>query len=155
MRKYKEYIISVLLALGVGGLSAFLTRNYMNIYEDIIKPPLSPPMIVFPIVWSVLFILMGISSARVYKACDGGEECGFSLKLYAIQLVVNFFWSIIFFRMRAFLFAFIWLILLLVLVIWMIIEFYKTDKTAAYLQIPYVLWLLFAGYLSLIVYILN
>lgn len=155
MRKYKPYIISILIALAVGGLSAYITKDYMNIYDDIVKPPLAPPGFVFPIVWTILYTLMGISSAMVYTKCketDCNDTWGV---IYILQLVVNFFWSIIFFRMRSFLFAFIWLLILIGLVIWMIIEFNKVSKTAAYLQIPYLIWILFAAFLNFMTFILN
>lgn len=152
-KKYKAYIISILIALAVGGLSAFLTRGNMNIYDEIQIPPLSPPTWLFPIVWSILYILMGISSATVYES--GDQRKTGALRIYALQLIVNFFWSLIFFNMRAFGFASIWLVLLLALVIWMICLFAKINKKAAYLQIPYVLWLLFALYLTVGVFLLN
>lgn len=153
LKKYKPYIISVLIALLVGAVSAFFTRNNVNIYDNINRPPLSPPMWLFPVVWSILFILMGIGSAAVYVENKQGTRD--ALWIYGIQLIVNFFWSIIFFNMRAFLFAFIWLALLWVLIIWMIISFKKVNVIAAYLQIPYLLWVTFAGYLTLMTYILN
>ena len=148
MQKAKPYIISVLIALAVGGLSALLTMGNMDIYSQIIKPSFAPPGIVFPIVWGVLYILMGISSARIYIK-DG------NLFYYVIQLILNFFWSIIFFNFNAFLLAFIWLVLLWVFIILMIFTFYRTDKLAAYLQIPYLLWVTFAGWLTLMIYMLN
>lgn len=155
MKKIRPYIISVLIALGVGALSALITKDYMNIYEIIQRPPLSPPPAVFPVVWTILYTLMGISSAMIYTECGGTQECGEALRAYALQLVVNFFWSIIFFRWRMFLFAFIWLLLLVVLVIVMIIRFWKIKPVAAYLQIPYLVWLVFAAYLNLGIFILN
>ena len=155
MRKFKPYIISILIALGVGALSAYVTKDYMNIYDEIVKPPLAPPGIVFPIVWTILYTLMGVSSAMVYLNCKR-KECNDTWGvIYILQLVVNFFWSIIFFRMRSFLFAFIWLLILIALVIWMIFEFKKVSRTAAYLQIPYLLWILFAAFLNLMIFILN
>ncbi len=153
--KLKPYIISVIIALAVGGVSALLTKNNMNIFEKINMPPLSPPSVVFPIVWAVLYILMGISSAIIYKNGTDREEVQSALKVYALQLAVNFFWSLIFFNMQAYLFAFIWLILLWVLVIAMIVKFKKISPAAAWLQIPYLLWITFAGYLSLMIYLLN
>ncbi len=155
LKKLKPYIISVIIALAVGGVSALLTKNNMNIFEKINMPPLSPPSVVFPIVWAVLYILMGISSAIIYKNGTDREEVQSALKVYALQLAVNFFWSLIFFNMQAYLFAFIWLILLWVLVIAMIVKFKKISPAAAWLQIPYLLWITFAGYLSLMIYLLN
>ncbi len=155
LKKLKPYIISVIIALAVGGLSALLTKNNMSIFEKINMPPLSPPSVVFPIVWAVLYILMGISSAIIYKNGTDREEVQSALKVYALQLAVNFFWSLIFFNMQAYLFAFIWLVLLWVLVIVMIVKFKKISPAAAWLQIPYLLWITFAGYLSLMIYLLN
>lgn len=155
-KKIKPYIISIIIALGVGGLSAFLTRNNMEVYKNINQPPLAPPMILFPIVWFVLFLLMGISSAIIYTNRDKNPREALSgLIIYGLQLIVNFFWSIIFFNMQAYLFAFIWLLLLWVLIIMMIIQFHKISPAAAYLQIPYLLWVTFAGYLNLMIYLLN
>lgn len=156
LKKYKPYIISILIALAVGGLSALATKGSMDIYNEINKPPLSPPSAVFGIVWSVLFVLMGISSAGIYTACrtDRGMLCT-PLSLYAANLAVNFLWSIIFFKLRSFLFAFVWLLLLLSIVMTMIIEFYKVLPWTAYLQIPYFLWGLFALYLNIAIYVLN
>lgn len=154
--KIKPYVISIAIALGVGALSSLLTKGNMNLYYYIVKPPLSPPMIVFPIVWSILFILMGISSAMVFVDRENNKEAARSALLtYAFQLAVNFFWSIIFFNMKAYLFAFIWILLLLALILIMIIQFRKVSKTAAYLQIPYLLWVIFAAYLTFMVYFLN
>lgn len=154
--KIKPYVVSIAIALAVGGLSALLTKNNMEMYGNIDKPPLSPPGWIFPIVWGILYVLMGIGSAQVYINRVGKEEDARSaLFIYGLQLAVNFFWSIIFFNMQAFLFAFIWLIILWVLVIVMIIKFKRVNKTAAYMQIPYLLWVTFAGYLTLAVYILN
>lgn len=153
----KVYIISVLIALGVGILSAFLTMRGMRTYSaDINQPALAPPMWLFPIVWTVLFILMGISSAAVYtKRRKSNGEIGGALRIYALQLAVNFFWSIVFFNFQKFLFAFIWLCFLWILIVIMIIRFYRLNRVAAYLQIPYLLWVTFAGYLNLMVYFLN
>ncbi|MDD6564358.1 MAG: tryptophan-rich sensory protein [Clostridiales bacterium] len=155
-KKIKPYVFSVIIALAVGGLSSILTRNNMEVYNNINRPPLAPPMILFPIVWSILFILMGISSAIVWvKRKDNSDAAIDALKTYALQLIVNFFWTIIFFNMQAYLFAFIWLLLLLVLIIIMIVQFKKISPLAGDLQIPYALWVAFAGYLTLMIYILN
>lgn len=155
-KKIKPYVISVAIALGVGALSALLTRGNMDIYDRIQTPPFAPPGIVFPIVWTILYTLMGISSAIIYtKGREENIPVYDALKTYAIQLAVNFFWSIIFFNLEAFLFAFLWILLLWVLIIVMIKKFYKIDKTAAYLQIPYLLWVTFAAYLNFAIFLLN
>lgn len=153
MKNLKALVISILIPLSVGALSAFLTKNSMSTYEKLIQPPLSPPGWLFPIVWTILFILMGISSYMIYISDSPYKKS--ALRIYAIQLAVNFFWTIIFFNMERYLFAFIWLLLLLVLIFFMIISFSRINKTAAYLQIPYLLWVAFAGYLNLGIYLLN
>ncbi len=153
--KIKTYIIGILIPLAVGFLSAYLTRGSMDIYSSITRPPLSPPAILFPIVWTVLYILMGIGSVIIYSSNAPKNDKSNSLLIYSLQLTVNFFWSLIFFNKRAFLFSFIWLILLLVLIVEMILSFRKIDKAAAFLQIPYLLWVSFAGYLNLAIYLAN
>ena len=128
----------------------------MNIYEEIITPPLSPPSVVFPIVWTILFTLMGISSAMIYlKKESYPDEVSEGLRIYAFQLALNFFWSIIFFNMRAFTFAFVWIVILWIAIIAMILKFYKINKPAAYLQVPYALWVTFAAYLNIMIAVLN
>lgn len=155
-KKIKPYVISIAIALAVGGLSALLTAGNMNIYGRIITPPLSPPPILFPIVWTILYTLMGVSSARIYiKGKEQNIDVSGALLVYALQLAVNFFWSIIFFNMQAFLFAFVWIILLWLLIIVMIKRFYEIDPLSAWLQIPYLLWVTFAAYLTFAIYILN
>ena len=118
MRKTtRTYIVSILIALFVGALSGFLTKDSMENFAALAKPPLAPPGWLFPVVWSVLFILMGIGAAMVYLSESPHRER--ALRVYGVQLVVNFLWSIIFFNLEARLFAFFWLLLLLALVIWM------------------------------------
>ena len=153
LKKWLPYIISIAIALGVGGLGAVLTMNSMDIYATLNQPALSPPGFLFPIVWTILYTLMGISAAIIYKSDDPGRAQ--ALKIYAFQLIVNFLWTIIFFNLRQFLFAFIWLVLLDVLVVIMISKFHKISPLAAWLQVPYLLWILFATYLNLGIYLLN
>lgn len=154
--KIKPYIISIAIALAVGGLSALLTSGSMDIYSDIVRPPLSPPSILFPIVWTMLYALMGIGAAIVYTKRDEKPQAAReALIVYAINLFLNFFWSIIFFNMRAYLFAFIWLLALWAVILIMIFKFKKVSPLAAYLQIPYLIWATFAGYLNLAIFILN
>lgn len=154
--KIKPYVISVAIALAVGGLSALLTSGSMGLYSQIIQPPLAPPPFLFPVVWTVLYILMGISSAMIYNERQSQpKEVSRALIVYAINLFLNFFWSIIFFNMRAFLFSFIWLVMLWITILIMIIQFYRIKPIAGILQIPYLLWVTFAGYLNLAIFILN
>lgn len=156
MRKEtKSYIIGALIPLIVGGFAAFLTRNSMNLYEEIERPVLSPPSIVFPVVWTILYILMGVSATIINNSGADEKEKNRALFIYGAQLILNFFWSIIFFNFEAYLVSFIVLVLLWVLILLMILSFNKINKTAALLQIPYLLWVTFAGYLNLMIYILN
>ena len=149
----KEEIISLLIPLVGGFLSGLVSMGGMKEFNSLIKPILSPPGFIFPIVWTILYVLMGIGSYLVYNEND--YLSSYSLKIYAINLFVNFLWSPIFFGLNLRLFALIWIILLVFIVIYMIYSFYKVNKKAAYLQIPYLVWCLFATYLNLAFYLLN
>lgn len=153
--KIKQLIIAIAIPLIVGGLSALISGGGMETFEQLNQPPLSPPGFLFPIVWTILYILMGISSYLVYTSDSDPAEISAALKVYGLQLAVNFFWSIFFFNFGWYLFSFIWLLLLWVLILIMIVKFLPISKTAAYLQLPYLLWVTFAGYLTLGVYFLN
>ncbi len=155
-KKIGLYAVCILIPLAVGGLSAALTMKNMNIYSEVNTPPGSPPPILFPIVWTILYILMGVSSAVVRqseridkKSADEG------LGFYILSLAFNFVWSILFFNMRRFTFSFLWLCVLLILIILTAVKYKKVSKTAAYLQIPYMLWVAYAGYLNLGITVLN
>ncbi len=155
-KKIKPYVISAALALGIGCLSALLTAGNMDLYSQIVQPPLAPPPWLFPVVWTILYILMGISAAMIWlQRSANRSEADRALTVYALNLFLNFFWSIIFFNMRAYLFAFLWLVALWAVILMMIIKFAKIKPVAGYLQIPYLLWVTFAGYLNLAIYILN
>lgn len=126
----------------------------MESFESVIKPPLSPPGWLFPVVWTVLFILMGIASYIVWEQSSGIQRRN-ALTLYFVQLFFNFFWSIIFFSFEAYLFAFVWLVALWLLIAVTTYLFFKIEKSAGYLMLPYILWVTFAGYLNLSIYLLN
>jgi len=154
-RTWKTYAVWILLSEAVGALSDFLTRNGAEQYSAAItKPPLSPPAMVFPVVWGILFALMGIGAARIY-ASPAPNARSRSLLLFFIQLAFNFFWSIIFFNLQNFGFALLWLIALWVLILLMILSYRKVDPLAAWLQVPYLLWVTFAAYLNFGVWLLN
>lgn len=153
--QWKTYAFWILLGEAVGALSGWLTRAGMESYKaEIIKPVLSPPSIVFPIVWVILYALMGIGAARIRLSRPSREQKR-SLRLFLAQLAFNFFWSILFFNLRYFGLAFFWLAALWILILWMILSFRKTDPLSAWLQVPYLLWVAFAGYLNLGVWMLN
>ena len=145
----------LVITLGVGALSAFITRNDMDIDKRYNMPILSPPKIVFPIVWNILFILMAIAAYIIYTSDASSKDKKDALFLYFLQLIINFFWSIIFFSFDLVFLAFLWIMLLWVIVVFMIVAFYKIKPIAAYLLIPYLLWLSFAAYLNLGIYALN
>lgn len=152
---WKTYAFWIALAEAVGALSGWLTRKGVKIYSATVEQPtLSLPSIVFPIVWGILFVLIGVGAARIYLAAASNARSR-SLLLFLVQLAFNFFWSIIFFNLQAFGFAFLWLIVLWVLILLMILSFRKVDKPAAWLQIPYLLWMTFAAYLNFGVWMLN
>lgn len=149
---WKKLILIIIVTFLVGSFFSIFTMNNMDTFKELNKP-IEVPGILFPIVWSILYLLMSISYYIVSgKNDEDKKEAEVS---YAIQLVINSLWSLIFFGFEAYLFAFIWLLLLLISIIVMIIRFYKVDKTAAYLQIPYLLWVIFAGYLNISIYFLN
>lgn len=152
---FKALLISVAIPLLAGLLSGFLSRGGMEQFATLNKPPLSPPGILFPIVWTILYILMGVASYLVFTSEKKNQDVKDALTVYGTQLIVNFFWSIFFFRMQWYLFAFFWLVLLWVLIFYTIRLFYPISKPAAYLMIPYLLWVTFAGYLNLGIYLLN
>ena len=153
--KWKNYAFWILFTEAVGGLAGLLTRNATEIYNaTILKPPLSPPAIVFPIVWAILYALMGIGAARIWLTQPSPARTR-SIRLYLLQLGFNFLWSFLFFSFQAFGFAFFWLAVLWVLIVRMTLSFYDLDRTAAWLQLPYLLWVLFAAYLNLGVWKLN
>ena len=152
---WKTYAIWIVITEGVGALAGFLTREGTRLYADqMVKPPLSPPGIVFPIAWSILYALMGISAARIALSARSPERTA-ALEIYLLQLAVNFFWSIFFFNFRAYGFSFFWLLGLWGLILWMILRMRRVEKPAGNLQIPYLLWVTFAGYLNLGVWLLH
>ncbi len=153
--KTKKYTIGIAIPLAVGGLSALLTQSAMQKFNSLNQPPLAPPSWLFPVVWTVLFVLMGIASSLVYMADVPQEQKKSALTLYGVQLAMNFLWSIVFFNFGAYLFAFVWLLALLAVIIATAVKFRKISEPAAWMLIPYILWVCFAGYLNFAIYLLN
>ena len=142
---------NILMPIILGGIVGLIISKFMD-YNTLQKPPLSPPGFIFGIVWSILYLLMGIAYGMlVYKGKSDAEVS----KIYWTQLIINLIWPILFFVFKIRLFSSIWIIILLILVISMVIKFYKKDKIIGYSQIPYLLWIMFATYLNIGVYILN
>ena len=151
----KRFLISIALPLVVGGLSALMTVGNMDLYSQIVSPPLSPSSWVFPVVWTVLYTLMGVSLYLVWNSDASYYEKRRAYIFFVAQLFLNFIWSPVFFNKQWFLVAFIVLVLLLIFALGMTVSFYKISKPAGLLQVPYLIWLTFAGYLNFAIYLLN
>lgn len=151
----KATLLAVVLTELVGALAGLLTRRGTELYNVAVqKPSFSPPPIVFPLVWSVLYALMGVSVARIWRS-ERSLARRQSLRLYGVQLGFNFFWSLIFFNLQAYGFALLWLAALWALVAAMLRAFSRVDRAAAWLQVPYLLWVSFAAVLNAAVWRLN
>lgn len=151
MSNLKIYVKSIFIPVLLGGIVGFFISGSMD-YKDLVKPPLAPPSILFPIVWTILYILMGISYGFLEsKLLMDSRGKG----IYYFQLFVNLLWPIFFFVLKWRLFSFFWIILLLFLILLMIIDFYRKDKISGILQVPYLLWTIFAAYLNVSIYLLN
>lgn len=148
---FKKLIVIIIITMLIGSFFTLITGT--SIYDEIVKPKLSPPGIVFPIVWFILYTLMGISFYLVTES--NHEKKDMSLLIYIMQLIFNSLWTLIFFGAENFLLGSIWLCILVILIIIMIINFYKVNKIAGLLQIPYLLWSIFALYLNISIYLLN
>ena len=150
--QWKKLLLCIVVPLAVGGLSALLTRNGTALFQTLSKPSFSPPGWLFPVVWTILYILMGIAVylVLVSKKTDRG-----ALTFYGIQLFFNFFWPVLFFNMELYLFAFIWLVVLWILIFVTSLLFHNVSKVSGYLMLPYLLWTAFAGYLNFSIYLLN
>ncbi len=153
--QWKKLLLCLAIPLAVGGLSALVTSGAMEDFAALNQPPLSPPGWLFPVVWTVLFLLMGLASYLVVTSDGHHREINSALTVYGIQLAVNFFWSILFFNMKVYLLAFLWLILLWALIAITLMRFARLRPLAGWLLVPYLLWVTFAGYLNLGIYLLN
>lgn len=182
----KIYLAFILGTEAAGGIVGWFIRDGVKVFQQLPQSPLTPPPVVFPIAWTILYGLMGYDAARVYmENCDSlgqntepilltnnlqgapnshGElapqkicknQRRKALCLYFIQLAVNLLWSPIFFNLRAFGLAFLWILLLWVLILFLYADFKRIDQKAAYAQIPYILWTTFAAYLTYATWMLN
>lgn len=153
--KIKPLIIAILIPFAGSALVSFLSGTGKELYLSIERPPLSPPGWIFGIVWPILYLLMGIASYRIYMKEEIIKKGSNSIFIYGIQLILNFLWPILFFGLRLYGVAFLELIVLFIFIVITFIKFYKVDKTAAFLILPYLLWTIFAGYLNFGVWFLN
>ncbi len=152
-KKVGKIALAIAIPLLGGGLSALITMNSMNLFDTITKPPLAPPKWLFPLVWTILYIMMGISSYLLFKAKSG--ESKEALVLYGVQLFFNFWWSIIFFNLKAYWFAAIWLLIMCIIILALVIKSKKINVVAFGLLFPYLLWCTFALYLNVSIAVLN
>ena len=152
---YKLLLICIAIPLLAGSFSALLTNNSMAVFQQLNKPALTPPGFLFPIVWTILYTLMGIASYLVLTSNKNKTDIATALTAYAIQLLVNISWPIFFFRFNWYLFSFFVIILLWLFIIRTIRLFYDISKISAYLLIPYLIWVTFAAYLNLGFVVLN
>jgi tryptophan-rich sensory protein len=149
-------IISIAIPLLIGNLTSVLIPNMNSIYENLVKPFFAPPSIVFPIVWTILYVLMGIASYKVYILKYNNIDVSSAIFVYAIQLLLNSLWTLIFFGLRLYGIAFIQLILLFFFVLLTIKRFYeKRGKKSALLLLPYLIWIIYAGTLNFFIWMLN
>ncbi len=154
-KNWKTDLSWIILTESVGLVAGFLTRNAVTSFQaSVVQPPLYPPGILFPIVWALLYGLMGLGASRIYLAPESSDRTK-SIRLFLVQLGVNFLWPFLFFEVQAFGLALVWLLILWGLILWMIRSFYRVEQKAALLQIPYLLWVSFAAYLNLGVWLLN
>ena len=153
-KKWKQLLAALALPLVIGGLSALLSRKGMESFGSLKKPPLSPPAWLFPVVWTVLFLLMGLASWLVYRQGREGRP-RWALPAYGLQLFFNFFWSLLFFRWGLFLPALAWLAVLWGLIVWTLTLFRRARPAAGWLLVPYLLWVTFAAYLNAGIWLLN
>lgn len=153
--KWKQLLLCAAIPLAVGGVSAFLTRDAMKEFSQLNQPPLSPPMWVFPVVWTVLYILMGVGSYLVWSSGRRNGEKRKALLVYGLQLAFNFLWTIFFFNCGWYLFAFAWLVALWGLILWTFLLFRRQSQPAGWTLVPYLAWVAFAGYLNFGIYLLN
>lgn len=153
--RWKTLLICLAIPLAVGGLSALASGGGMRDFAALNQPPLSPPGWLFPVAWTILYLLMGSASYPVVVESIPPVQRQQALFVYGLQLIVNFFWSPIFFSAKAYLFAFVWLLLLWVLILITALRFARIRPAAGWLLIPYLLWVTFAGYLNIGVYLLN
>lgn len=149
---WKKLLLFIIGTIIIGSIFAFLTMN--NTFETLNKP-FDIPKIVFPIVWTILYTLMGISLYIISETETKQDIKKKACIAYTIQLVINSLWTLIFFGLKAYFFAFLWQLFLLVFILLMIVLFYIINKKAGLLQIPYILWVLFASYLNFMIFLLN
>ena len=153
--EWKKLAVSLAAPLAVGGLAALITKDNMLMFEVLKKPPLAPPGWLFPVAWTILYILMGLASYRVWTSDARKVQKQTAGVYYDLSLIFNFGWPIIFFNAGKYLAAFIWLCLMWIFTLLATVRFWKCDNAAGWLMLPYLLWTTFAGYLNMGIYLLS
>ena len=153
--RWKELIISLAIPLAAGGLSSIITKDAMENFEKLHQPLLSPPAWLFPVVWTALYLLMGLASYQVYTSDASQPRRRKALTVYGMQLAANFLWTLLFFLLGIYLTAFLWILVLWLLIFVCTVLFYYIRRSAGKFMIPYLLWVTFAAYLNLGIYLLN
>ena len=152
---WKTFLICIAVPLLVGLIASLISGNSMEQFQALTKPPLAPPAWLFPVAWTILYILMGIASFLIVTSGCSSEEKQDAISIYAVQLLFNFLWTIIFFNFGLYLPAFVWLVILWIFIVITMMKFYKCSALSAYLLFPYLIWVSFAGYLNLAIALLN
>ena len=154
--KGRKLVLSLMIPLAVGGLSWALTRQGIEAFQTrTVHPPLTPPQWVFPVVWTVLFLMMGLASFLVWRSEEQGRRVGGALELYGLQLGFSLIWTVLFFTGRRYALSFFWLIAYWLLILWTAAKFFRCRKAAGWLMVPYLAWVAFAGYLNFAMWQLN
>lgn len=152
---WKSLLVCLLIPLGIGGLSGLVNGPGMEAFQGLEKPPLTPPDWVFPVAWTVLYLLMGLAGWLVWTAEKDSGLKRAALRLYGLQLAMNFFWPLFFFTLQWRLWAFVWLMVMWALIFAVLLWFYRLNRAAGWLMVPYLAWTAFAGYLNLGVVLCN
>ncbi len=153
--KWFALIVNIIIPLLVGTVAGLISSSSVGLYSEIIRPPLSPPSQIFGIVWPILYVMMGIATYLVVTSSADKEMIKKSVFLYGFSLILNFIWPIVFFNSKAYLLALVIIIVLLIVVLVLTKSYYQINPIAGVLLIPYALWLAFATYLNIGIYLLN
>ncbi|MBE5793832.1 MAG: tryptophan-rich sensory protein [Clostridiales bacterium] len=152
---WKWLLICLAIPVGIGILSALVSMDGMKRFEQVAKPPLTPPGWLFPVAWTLLYLLMGYASYVVWRSDASKQQIDHALLWYGAQLAANFLWSPLFFQWDLYFAALLWLVVMLLLIVITMVRFWRVDRKAGILILPYLCWVLFAGYLNAGVWILN
>lgn len=152
---WKQLLIFLGIPVATGILSALVSMSGMKRFADVPQPPLTPPGWVFPVAWTLLYLMMGYASYVAWRSDTPKPQVQNALRWYGAQLAANFWWSPLFFQWGLYLPALLWLMVMLVLIVVVLVKFWRIDRKAGMLMLPYLCWVLFAGYLNAGVWVLS